>query len=218
MNVSKLAGRPARTLPTSLISAASWTIGGRLSSRRISVVSTPKEYKTAACGLLYGCTALTPIISFPFFSLDLYIRSLFTYPSIIAQMVPNRNNMAIMAASLFSLLGVVAARLDKPVIDPQIDFSKIDQGLLDHLPPTQSTVDQWGAGWIPRDCKDITEREGHKATDIEVFNVHYTDVRMYRVLPPGSCSDSFQCSDVWIMCRHKDSQMRYISIIPVHDR
>ena len=99
-------------------------------------------------------------------------------------MVLTHNNMAFMAAGLFCLLGVVSARLDKPVIDPQIDFSKIDQGLYDHLAPTQSTIDQWGAGWIPRDCKTVTEQQGHQATDMEVFNVHYTDVSTHPMLSP----------------------------------
>ena len=82
---------------------------------------------------------------------------------------------------LFPLLLVTAAptlqqALTKPLIQPPIDFSKIDQGLLDHLKPTYSTQDAWGPGWIPRDCKVIVEANGLSGRDVEVFNVHYVDV------------------------------------------
>lgn len=115
------------------------------------------------------------------------------------------------ASILLSIPSLVLGQtLDKALINPAIDFSQIDQGLLNNLTPAQSTVDQWGAGWIPQDCKTITEGAGFKATDIEVFNVHYTDVRVSSM---SHCFCSLtngllQCPDVWIMCRHNQSPMR----------
>ena len=103
----------------------------------------------------------------------------------------------------------MAQQLTKPVISPAIDFSQVDQGLYDHLTPTQSTWDQWGPGWIPQACKDLTLGAGFNPTDIEVFNVHYTDVGPLHVVLSPVVLTSFQCGDVWIMCRHHQSPMRY---------
>jgi len=65
--------------------------------------------------------------------------------------------------------------LTKPLINPP--FPSLDGRLWDVLKPTQSTHDQWGAGWIPQGCKTIAEREKFNPSDFEVFNIHYTDVR-----------------------------------------
>jgi hypothetical protein len=67
--------------------------------------------------------------------------------------------------------------LDKPALTPNLDY--LEQGSLDNLAPTQSTWDQWGAGWIPQDCKDIANNEGKSPDDFEIYNIHYTDVRGY---------------------------------------
>jgi hypothetical protein len=67
--------------------------------------------------------------------------------------------------------------LDKPALTPNLDY--LEQGSLDNLAPTQSTWDQWGAGWIPQDCKDIANNEGKSPDDFEIYNVHYTDVRCH---------------------------------------
>ena len=115
------------------------------------------------------------------------------------------------ASLLLSVPSMVwAQRLTKPLISPAFDFSRIDQGLLNNLRPTWSTHDQWGAGWIPQACKSAVEGAGFRATDIEVFNVHYTDVRVSST-PYFFClltSGFPKCSDVWIMCRHNQSPMR----------
>ncbi|KAI9770837.1 MAG: hypothetical protein M1839_003032 [Geoglossum umbratile] len=109
--------------------------------------------------------------------------------------------IAVAAAVLTLLHSPVLADLGKPVINPPIEFSKIDQGLLTYLKPAPSTVDVWGPGWIPQDCKTNTESSGFKAIDIEVFNVHYAD-----------------CCDPWIMCRHKESPMSKTDLIDLFGR
>ena len=74
---------------------------------------------------------------------------------------------------------VLGAKLDRPVIDPAFDrgLSSLNPKLMEHYPPTNSTHDQWGAGWIPEWCKTVAGREKVSPFDFEVFNVHYTDVR-----------------------------------------
>jgi len=78
--------------------------------------------------------------------------------------------LAIMAFGQFA-----AAQINKPLIDPPMP--SLDQGLLDNLKPTQFTHDQWGPGWIPQDCKTMVENEGLSPSEVEVFNIQYTDVR-----------------------------------------
>ncbi|KAF3201333.1 hypothetical protein TWF679_011393 [Orbilia oligospora] len=48
----------------------------------------------------------------------------------------------------------------------------------------------WGAGWIPKGCKDRFIGKGYDADDVEVFNIKYTD-----------------CDQAWTFCRHKDAQL-----------
>lgn len=93
-----------------------------------------------------------------------------------------------MAASSF-LLGItlmaaspllaVGQTLEKPALTPNLDY--LEQGNIDNLSPTQSTNDQWGAGWIPSDCKSIAKNEGKNPDDFEIYNVHYDDVRHWGV-------------------------------------
>ncbi|KAI9775075.1 MAG: hypothetical protein M1839_001467 [Geoglossum umbratile] len=111
------------------------------------------------------------------------------------------SSIAFAVALLISINSRVSAALDKPLIQPPFPPGKIDQGLLDHLKPTKSTHDAWGAGWIPRDCKTLAEGAKFSANDIEVFNIHYTD-----------------CNDVWIMCRHTQSPMSQIDMIDLFGR
>lgn len=108
------------------------------------------------------------------------------------------------------LASVASARLDKPIINPTFSGGGLDslaQGLLDHLAPTQSTHDNWGAGYIPEDCKNLAKSNGFSPFDVTPFNIHYSD-----------------CNDVWIFCRHKDSPLSQIDMIdlfgrmPVHMR
>ncbi|KUL82758.1 hypothetical protein ZTR_10898 [Talaromyces verruculosus] len=89
--------------------------------------------------------------------------------------------------------------LDKPALTSNLDY--LEQGSLDNLAPTQSTRDQWGAGWIPQDCKDIANNEGKNPDDFEIYNVHYTD-----------------CGDAWVFCRHKDMPIDLVSTIDIFGR
>ncbi|KAB8342842.1 hypothetical protein FH972_022440 [Carpinus fangiana] len=95
------------------------------------------------------------------------------------------SKLAIAAAMLRLASGQLT---DKPVLQPNIDFGAIDQGLLDNLTPTQSTVDYWDAAYLPQVCKDRAEAAGFSANDIYAYNVHYSD-----------------CGDAWVMCRHNDA-------------
>ncbi|KAI4241317.1 MAG: hypothetical protein L6R40_004623 [Gallowayella cf. fulva] len=78
-----------------------------------------------------------------------------------------------LTCALFTTLAA-SQRLTKPPLQPNLDNLK--QGLLDHLKPTHSTMDRWGAGWIPKACKDIAIRESKNPADFQVWNVHYDDV------------------------------------------
>ncbi len=68
----------------------------------------------------------------------------------------------------------LAQRLDKPPLENNLDY--LQQGLLDNLHPVQSTQTKWPTGWIPADCKAMTELAGLSASDVETFNVTYIDV------------------------------------------
>jgi hypothetical protein len=106
-----------------------------------------------------------------------------------------------LAASVVSL---ASAALDKPVINPPFPGGGLDslgQGLLENLKPTYSTNDDWGAGYIPKDCKTIADGNGFSPFDITPFNIHYED-----------------CGDVWIFCRHKDSPLSKIDMIDIFGR
>jgi hypothetical protein len=106
--------------------------------------------------------------------------------------------------SLFALLPLAFANLDKPIISPPFPgggLASLGQGLLDNLAPTQSTSDVWGAGWIPADCKSLVQGAGFSPTDVIPFNIHYTD-----------------CSQTWTFCRHKDSPLSQTDIIDLFGR
>ncbi|EEA25516.1 hypothetical protein TMatcc_006255 [Talaromyces marneffei ATCC 18224] len=108
----------------------------------------------------------------------------------------------ILLAAVLAAAGPLLATgqtLDKPALTSNLDY--LEQGSLDHLTPTQSTWDQWGAGWIPQDCKDIANNEGKNPDDFEIYNVHYTD-----------------CGDAWVFCRHKDTPIDLVSTIDIFGR
>lgn len=96
---------------------------------------------------------------------------------------------AALAIALLSLGPLVSAQLEKPVMDPELLGNSLDQGLLDNLSPTDFTSDAWGAEWIPADCKKTVEDKGLSATDVEVFNVHYSDVRVPKLSRSLSFAD-----------------------------
>lgn len=75
-----------------------------------------------------------------------------------------------------SLVSGVLANLSKPPL--QDNLSYLESGLFKNLKPTHSTHDQWGAGWIPQDCKTIADSRGFNPSDIEVFNIHYDDASL----------------------------------------
>lgn len=115
-------------------------------------------------------------------------------------MYPQLSSTALVA----SFASLASALLDKPVIQPNFPgggLASLGQGLLDHLTPTASTWDHWGAGWIPQDCKTLAEGSGFSPLDITTFNIHYQD-----------------CGDVWIFCRHKDSPLSEVHAIDLFGR
>ncbi|RFU73335.1 hypothetical protein TARUN_8917 [Trichoderma arundinaceum] len=106
--------------------------------------------------------------------------------------------------SLLSVLPLVFANLNKPVIQPNFPgngLASLGQGILDHLAPTQSTWDDWGAGWIPQDCKSLAQGAGLSPNDIIPFNIHYAD-----------------CAQTWTFCRHKNSPLSEVNIIDLFGR
>ena len=108
------------------------------------------------------------------------------------------------AALAAFFVSLASATLNKPIISPQFPgggLASLGQGLLDHLAPTQSTFDDWGAGWIAKDCKTLAKANGFSPNDITTFNIKYTD-----------------CSDTWVFCRHKNSPMSEIGMIDLFGR
>lgn len=98
------------------------------------------------------------------------------------------------------VLGQVAPNT-KPAISPAFDFGgRVESGLANNLQPTQSTWDQWGAGWIVADCKAFAQNHGYSPSDFEVFNVRYTD-----------------CDTPWILCRHRGSSKSQVDLIDVRN-
>lgn len=69
----------------------------------------------------------------------------------------------------------LAQHLDKPPLENNLDY--LQKGLLEYLPPVKSSYKQWGPGWIPADCKTMTEQANFSAADVETFSVQYDDVR-----------------------------------------
>ncbi|KAL8650991.1 MAG: hypothetical protein Q9226_004916 [Calogaya cf. arnoldii] len=100
----------------------------------------------------------------------------------------------------FSLLPISSrAALDKPPLRPNLDY--LEQGLLDNMHPTHSTWDIWGPGWIPEDCKAMTENAGLNPFDVETYNVKYDD-----------------CDTAWVLCRHTSSPDPLINMIDLFGR
>lgn len=96
-------------------------------------------------------------------------------------------------------------QLTKPPLQPNLDNLK--QGFIDNLKVTASTRTAFTSGQIPSDCKKIAQREGFAPADIQTWNVKYSD-----------------CSVVWQMCYHKNSNGALSDLIntfgrlPVHSR
>lgn len=110
--------------------------------------------------------------------------------------------LSVAAAS--ALVPLAAARLDKPVIQPNFPGGGLDslsQDLLNNLKPTHSTNDDWGSDYLPADCKNIAKSNGFSPFDVSAFNIHYDD-----------------CSEPWIFCRHKDSPLSKIDMIDIWGR
>ncbi|KAL9614047.1 MAG: hypothetical protein Q9167_001462 [Letrouitia subvulpina] len=105
--------------------------------------------------------------------------------------------LAAVATALVAL--TQAQQLSKPPLRNNLDG--LQQGLLDNMHPTHSTWDKWGAGWIPADCKTMTQNAGLNPVDVETFNVHYDD-----------------CSTAWVMCRHKSSPDPLVNMIDLFGR
>ncbi|KAL4929150.1 uncharacterized protein BDV17DRAFT_290808, partial [Aspergillus undulatus] len=77
------------------------------------------------------------------------------------------------AAALSALALANAQQLDKPALTSNLDY--LLDGNAAALPTVPSQVSQWGAGHIPKDCKDLGEGEGYAATDFEVYEVTFDD-------------------------------------------
>ncbi len=75
-----------------------------------------------------------------------------------------------------ALMAAVAhsQRLDKVALVGSLDY--LQAGLMANMPSVPSTQTQWSAGWIPADCKFLTENAGLSAQDVETFEVTYQDV------------------------------------------
>jgi len=102
-----------------------------------------------------------------------------------------------LTAGFFSSFTV--ALLDKPALHLDLDY--LESGSENNLHPVQSSIQQWGAGWIPKDCYDIAKSYKFDPKDVQTFNVKYTD-----------------CSEAWTLCYHKNSPNTLIHIIDLFGR
>lgn len=75
-----------------------------------------------------------------------------------------------------------------PTIKPPFDWDRMETDFLTYLTPTNSSVRNWQAGWIPKACSDFAQDHNLNESDFKVFNVYYED-----------------CSEPWIFCRHNDA-------------
>lgn len=111
-----------------------------------------------------------------------------------------------LATSLSTL--ALTQGLDKPPLEASLDY--LQKGLLEYLQPVNSSYTQWAPGWIPSDCKTMTEQANLSAADVDTFNVQYDDVCNHEIAGILSGQHSISClcqcpHDPWILCRHKDS-------------
>ncbi|KAK8879711.1 conidiation-specific protein [Apiospora arundinis] len=96
--------------------------------------------------------------------------------------------LVVWAASLATAKTDIWAALSKPPLRPNFDdFQPI---LASVLPETHYNIAQWASGWIPSDCKGYAKDHNVKAEDFITYQVQYAD-----------------CSDPWIMCYHKNSEI-----------
>jgi hypothetical protein len=77
--------------------------------------------------------------------------------------------------STLSVAALASAQLDKPALTSNLDY--LLEGNTNNLPTTSHSIAIWSQGWIPKDCKDLGEGEDLAATDFEVYEVSYDDVR-----------------------------------------
>jgi hypothetical protein len=103
-----------------------------------------------------------------------------------------------LALSLFATTALSANEINKPSIQPPFQESIMEPIMRQNMHPTQSRWEFWGEGWIPKVCKDFAVKKGLNPWDYEIFNVFYTD-----------------CSEPWIMCRHKQAPSSVIDMIDV---
>lgn len=64
-------------------------------------------------------------------------------------------------------------KLDKPPLHDNLDYLK--QGLMDHLPLTHNTNEQWN-GFIPEACQQMAQEAKLDPNDVTAWNVTYDDV------------------------------------------
>ncbi|KAL8850095.1 MAG: hypothetical protein Q9221_004956 [Calogaya cf. arnoldii] len=104
-----------------------------------------------------------------------------------------------------SSLALVGAFFSALAASQELD--NLQQGLINNLKVTPSTREKFKAGWMPKTCMDIANKEKKNPTDFQVWKVKYND-----------------CSEPWIMCYHKDSNQPLDDLIntfgrlPVHTR
>ena len=67
------------------------------------------------------------------------------------------------------------AKLTKPPL-AQNGFGYLKPGLMNAIPSVPHTVEAWGSGWIPADCKTLAENNNFSASDVQAYKVQYTDV------------------------------------------
>ncbi|KAH8901448.1 hypothetical protein GQ53DRAFT_775997 [Thozetella sp. PMI_491] len=102
---------------------------------------------------------------------------------------------------LLAATALAANEINKPSIQPAFNESIMEPIMRQNMYPTQSRWEFWGEGWIPKTCKDFALQNGLNPWDYEIFNVFYTD-----------------CSEPWIMCRHKGAPASVIDMIDIFGR
>lgn len=67
------------------------------------------------------------------------------------------------------------SRLDKPPLWDNLD--DLEQGLQTNLNASSFISEQWPKGWIPKDCYTAALDNHVNASELQVHNVFYDDVR-----------------------------------------
>ncbi|KAK4160696.1 hypothetical protein QBC43DRAFT_292709 [Cladorrhinum sp. PSN259] len=86
--------------------------------------------------------------------------------------------------------------LDKPAIHPPFSEEIQDRHLRQDFPSKPWRHERWPKGWLPKSCIDEAEYNRFDPLDFDAVDVKFVD-----------------CPLAWTVCRHKDSDEPWISVL-----